>query len=1186
MSRNNQFGLDWWANSEGGGAFSRFGRISGTGADPLGTNVTWAGAGITPLGNNLSGGNLWRWQSIRDYSFADVVTARTNYPTKTIIQGFEWNVPGAKLNGAVVSQGHEHCLMGSIAGEFGAAPNANAVAQFEYQFDMNDNDSSADNGMGWTKSVNANNSDAKMLEAAAWLQNNYPTTSWLVPAHPERKAAWNGATFRMLNDIAPSVAFGFESMPGHQKSPNRGEYVSTSVGGGTYGGCGIYAAKVGGLWDSLLGEGRQYWLFANSESQDVSTNDFYPGEYQKTYTCVTNGRDPQAIVNGLRSGNSFVVQGDLIDALDFKVAGASMGSTVLSRSNVVTVSIRVHDPVGANKGPAEHNTPSLDHLDVIAGRYGCAFPSNDASYNSESNLTTRVVARFGSAGTVTDSKGLSSIWWTDLGDGWKQMSLDFDTRGFRTYFRLRGSNLGLNVNGQTDGVGNPLLDIPGSNNITNAFDDLWFYSNPIFVTLFSTVPTEPANGTVVTNGFPTLSWCPVAGAIGYTVTLTFPGGNVVNYNLAGTSLPLSFPLTNGAYLWTVVPYDDNGKGPRSAAATFFLQRTIPTGAWKFGVIGDSQWTENDDGKNPNTVSANIIKQVDSQFIAAGVKFVVAVGDMVDMGGQVNDYTRALYAQDLYNAGIGFYPTRGNHEAADNGSSYRGSGGDFRHAYPQIVPGPLASLNNNTPADITTALIPGADLIANPPGAATGSPFSVGVNFSGPTVANLANDSVSYAFDYNNATFLLLDQFQSPDYCMSHIPEQQAWIDSALSVRPIRTHAFVFTHKNLLGGGHKDNLFGCPVDFDTDPGDCYGVNFAVLSPYDQAAMVAKTNVENVFLASMQSNNVKYVISGHDHQHYNSIVTSPDQRSKVHQLITTSASSKFYDPEPPFSPNDLPIEQELYRIGYDIFTVDGPRVTIDHYADTTANNYYGPFNFVKRCTTASSLNGHEFVVAKGASYTIVADSTAKAVANGESGYLGTATRILGGTSTATNYYCGRPQTRAVNTGWTPAQPGNFSDTLTLWGLADIGASQSDTIVVSMTYKSPSVTDTQINSRLFCLGTPSSSGGWVSAVEANIGGATTFVNGPWSPAYGLGSYGVDKATGMAWAVVNHASQFAVIQIPPMVISEPDANGYVRVTWPSSLLPGYVLQFNPDLGTTNWVATPNCVRMSGKGFFRLVKP
>jgi hypothetical protein len=53
-------------------------------------------------------------------------------------------------------------------------------------------------------------------------------------------------------------------MPGHQASINRGEYGGTgfvrSIAGGTFGGTGgYYAAKIGGVWDALLGEGRN-WL--------------------------------------------------------------------------------------------------------------------------------------------------------------------------------------------------------------------------------------------------------------------------------------------------------------------------------------------------------------------------------------------------------------------------------------------------------------------------------------------------------------------------------------------------------------------------------------------------------------------------------------------------------------------------------------------------------------------------------------------------------------------------------------------------------------------------------------------------------------------------------------------------------------------------------------------------------------
>ena len=56
--------------------------------------------------------------------------------------------------------------------------------------------------------------------------------------------------------------------------------------GGTYGGVGYYSAKVGGLWDALLGEGRRWFNFANSDYHKHCTaggDDFYPGEYQKTY---------------------------------------------------------------------------------------------------------------------------------------------------------------------------------------------------------------------------------------------------------------------------------------------------------------------------------------------------------------------------------------------------------------------------------------------------------------------------------------------------------------------------------------------------------------------------------------------------------------------------------------------------------------------------------------------------------------------------------------------------------------------------------------------------------------------------------------------------------------------------------------------------------------------------------------
>ena len=567
----------------------------------------------------------------------------------------------------------------------------------------------------------------------------------------------------------------------------------------------------------------------------------------------------------------------------------------------------------------------------------------------------------------------------------------------------------------------------------------------------------------------------------------------------------------------------------AAFATAFHPAQAQATPWSFGVISDTQWLVTDDGKNPNTIAANIIKQVDSQFIAANVKLVVSVGDMADIGSQTNDYVRALYAQDLYNAGIGFYPTRGNHEAANG--TYTGSGADFRHAYPQIVPGANEGSNNSTPADITTALVsPAGDLTNNPPATATGAPFSVGNGFSTPTAANLANDSVSYAFNYGNVTFMLLDQFQSPDYYTSHVSAQMGWVDGTLAARPANTHAFVFTHKNMLGGNHKDNMFGAQVN-GNDPGDGYGLTYAALTPDLQTAFTTKTSFINSFLGSMQSNDVKYVISGHDHHHYNSIVTSPDLQSKAHQLICASDSSKFYTPGTPISGNDLPVEQQLNRIGYYIFTVDGPRVTIDYYADVTASNYKGPFNFVKQSTTGYSLNGQEFVIPEGAAYTSVTDNTAKAAAD-ETGYVGTSMSILNGTntSTAANNY-NKAQAKAVNTGWAPTASGLASDVLSVWGLQQIGAAAADTYALSVSYSSAAVTPAEIASGAFVLASKDLFGHWVNAVDMNKGGVRHFVSGAYNSSYPLGTCGVDSASHTVWAVVNHQGDFAAKSVNEVV-------------------------------------------------------
>jgi hypothetical protein len=467
MKKSNEFGLDWWANSEHGGGFTRNALLSGI---DLNSTLYWDQMTPNPIigTSSISGGhqNMWRWQSIMGYSFKNLLDARLLYPEKTIIQGYEMNVPG-----------HEHGSVGIITGQFGKLPNVYSLAEFEYKFDASDADMIGGESLGWKKSTLKDH--AKTLEAVTWLQNNFAGESWLIPAHPERKKLYTIAHFRDMNNAGPDVCFGFESMPGHQKDANRGGYTSSADGGGTYGGCGVYAAEVGGLWDAMLSEGRQFWLFASSDFHE-ETNDFYPGEYQKTYTYVKNQKDAGSIVEGLRSGNSYVVEGDLINMLEFNASGvhkATMGETT-KFTNKIRISIILRDPETLNNNK---QNPTLNHIDLIMGKITGVVSPSDANYNVPKAPETKVIARFDNVGGIKDANGISSIRWKKAGKGIIRIDYVVETDE-SCYFRLRGTNHSLSVTGETDANGNPLLDCPPNtpNTAEKAWNDLWFYSNPIF----------------------------------------------------------------------------------------------------------------------------------------------------------------------------------------------------------------------------------------------------------------------------------------------------------------------------------------------------------------------------------------------------------------------------------------------------------------------------------------------------------------------------------------------------------------------------------------------------------------------------------------------------------------------------------------------------------------------------------
>jgi hypothetical protein len=554
------YGLDWFAQSGHGGAYQRDlrfsdpeydGPVSGegnywedtVGIDAIKGDETFSsGYGCSQRPSGVCQ-EMWRWQSIQEFSYP-IVFSTGKLTGKPVWQGYEWNVPG-----------HEHCSVATIAGQFpddGFIGDADALAQFEYCFDRADSDTSQGEDNEWSCETGVLELDQyidpvsgkipstfgdepgghlKAVAGVTWLQQHYPDMSYTVYAHierdgpydPEGNEGYNIEHFRDFNNAGPDVAFGFEAQPGHQAQHNRG--FGTSAFGGTKGGTGVYSANIGGLWDALLGEGRNWWFFASSDWHNRgafgpfdtrTTNDFWPGEYQKDYVYLEDTADvsQQDIIDALRSGNSFVVQGDLIDQLEFVACHgdscATMGETLEVEvkgkhrpTEPIVVQILVRDPSGANQCPYDFanpslaqvgigqpiNEPVLDHLDLIAGAVTGKIDPSDPQYSVPANPTTKLVASWDSSNWLAEADGVKRMSWSVAVE-------DIDADGL--YLRLRGTNMPRGTPNETDAAGNPLFDSL-SDNIpcpdcpehtdgvvdydVEAWTDLWLYSNPIYVQL-------------------------------------------------------------------------------------------------------------------------------------------------------------------------------------------------------------------------------------------------------------------------------------------------------------------------------------------------------------------------------------------------------------------------------------------------------------------------------------------------------------------------------------------------------------------------------------------------------------------------------------------------------------------------------------------------------------------------------
>lgn len=427
----------------------------------------------------------------------DVLKARGDFPGMLVYQGLEWNIPGAE-HGTVFfpPSSSETFMLGLFEGTYdGAILNpANPKENSDFM------ERKAVEGIHWLAEQVAQ----KRVPAALFLAN-----------HPSRRGVDSPHEIRAWNDAGPNVAVGFEGAPGHQaggiaKSAlgpelGRGFYDNTPSADSfpgyplesyrTFGGFDWMTAKVGGLWDSLLSEGRRWWITVNSDSHAVykdtlrrgagdgkyadptspffgaygdpvdggapvaGNGDYWPGFYGRT-VVGTLSRDYVAVMNAISQGRMWVVHGDLIKALDVRVTGSTManggvtlGGTYVAKQGddvVLTMTITVNGTTNNNGA-----VPALKRVDVITG------PITGRGRDRDSfTATETVVARSFDVNQATGQVVLTHTF--------KDVRRPF-------YVRLRGTDAKATAAGSIE----PRLDpVP-----IDPWSDLWFYANPIFVEL-------------------------------------------------------------------------------------------------------------------------------------------------------------------------------------------------------------------------------------------------------------------------------------------------------------------------------------------------------------------------------------------------------------------------------------------------------------------------------------------------------------------------------------------------------------------------------------------------------------------------------------------------------------------------------------------------------------------------------
>lgn len=387
-----------------------------------------------------------------EFAYPELLESRKAVPDLVQFFGMEFDTPGADHSSIIMPHSHDE---------------ATHLHRIESRFNKR---------QPWPEDPSWD-TEPRMLEALEAMKA-LPQLPLVIAHHPSRSAPDLGeygmtapTELRAWNDTAPHIAVGMEGAPGHQATGQMREHLAPSMyeqyfkgkrPRGAYGryptlgGYDQMTARLGGFWDSMLGEGRRWWITATSDSHihwSEGGADFWPGEYSKTYVLAEKNHG--SILAALRAGRIFVTTGDLISELWVTARAGDVqadigGSLAAQRGDDVNLRIRFLDPDAPN-----HNgdTPSVSRVDLIVGDITGPAARPDVDIHP----STRVAARF-----------TPEQWHRD--GAYRVIEHTLKNVRAPIYLRVRGTN--------TD----ELEPQPDRDN-EDAWQDLWFYSNPVFVEL-------------------------------------------------------------------------------------------------------------------------------------------------------------------------------------------------------------------------------------------------------------------------------------------------------------------------------------------------------------------------------------------------------------------------------------------------------------------------------------------------------------------------------------------------------------------------------------------------------------------------------------------------------------------------------------------------------------------------------